>query len=342
MKKIIILSLLCFPAFFLKGQATYNDSREDFLSAIQRNKSYRDHIASGHITSVRIVGYKHNDTIGFLKYESKYDIKGNNTDVFTYKNRKIKNHSFTKYDDSNRVTEFAYYKRGDKLKYMYVHIYDKSGNPIEQDSYKKNAQEVTSKTIKTYDNFNNITEAKTFDGSGKLKSRIEYTYYNDGSKKQTTQYSGKGKIVRIWNFDCNPVGKLQAKKFKDTAKICIHYETDASGNPIKVKEEYLSGGFLGGALRNVTKFDKDNNTIDAACYNLNGKLFGHWSASYNPTGRMTEYVVYKGGTLQTRFKVIYSYDDKGNISESVTYKKSKVPFSTMKYVYTSSLSVPAK
>jgi len=345
MKNLIASILFILSAFFASGQAYYNDSREDLLNSMQRNRNYRARMAAKKITSVQTFVYKHNNPDGSLMFESKYDNRGNITDWITYKHGKVKSRNSNTYDDSNRVTQFAYYKGNSKLKVMSTNIYDKAGNEIEQDYYWKNPKIITSKIIKTYDNQNNITEAKTFDKKGNLAARIEYTYYDDGSKKRTTQYSDKGKVLRVWNFDCNPVGKLQAKNFKDTSKICVHYETDKDGNPIKVKEEYKGSkgaGMYGKTIRSVSKFDKNNNMIDGAAYNLNGKQLSHWSATYNASGKITEYIMYKDGTQQVDSRTTYTYNSDGNVDESLIYKQSTVPVSSRKYVYTSSIASSAK
>jgi hypothetical protein len=342
MKKLIGIILLSIPAYLTTGQATYNDSREDFLMAMQRNKNYRAHIVAGNIASVQTFGYKHANSEGYLMFESRYDKRGNNTDWFLYRNGKVKQHNAAKYDDSNMVTEFAFYKGSGKLKRMTANTYDKSGNLVEQDLFRKNPKKLYTKTIKTYDSRNNITGTKLFNNKGELQSRIEYTYYDDGSKKQTTEYNGSGKVKRIWNFDCNPVGKSEAKKIKDTAKICIHYEKDSAGNPIKIRDEYTHDGWFGATVRTITKYDKDNNMIDVATYNLNGKRLSRWSASYNASGRITEYILYKDGTGKPQFRTTYTYNKEGNMEGSVIYKKTNVPFSSRKYIYTSSVSVPAK
>lgn len=342
MKNFLVVLLFIILAFFVSGQATYNDSREDFLAAMQRSKSYRTHIAAMNISLVRTFRYKHTNADGYLMYEAKYDDRGNCTDWVTYKHGKVKTRTSSNHDDSNRLTQSAFYKGANKFKNMVANTYDKAGNLIEQDVYWKNPKTATSKIIKSYDNQNKITESKTFGKKGNLTGHIEYTYYGDGSKKQTTQYSAKGKVKRIWNFDCNPVGKLEAKKFKDTSKICIHYETDKDSNPIKVKEEYNGAGLFGGNTRSVTKYNKDNNVIDETYYKLNGKQIYHWSTSYNSSEKITEHIVYKPGTQETWFRTIYTYNSDGNMATSITYKKSQLPFSTMKYVYTSSISAPAK
>jgi hypothetical protein len=337
MKKIVASILLIMPPLLTLGQVTYNDSRENFLSVLQENKIFRAHLVAEHIASMQVIGYKHNELNGSPMHESRYDKVGNTTDWITYKNGKVKLHNTFNHDDSARLTSFSSYSGSGKFKLMETNIYDKAGNRIEQDLYKKNPQTISLKTIDAYDNRNNITESKAIDGKGKLKTRIEYSYYDDGSKKQTIEYSGKGKVLRIWNFDCNPVGTLEAKEFKDTDKVCIHYETDKDGNPIKVKEEYQGGtGVFGSTLRYVSKYDKDNNMIDEAYYAMNGKQLSHESFSYNAFGKITEYIWYKGATKETRLKNVYTYDNDGNMTGTSIYKKANpIPSSTEKYVYAS-------
>jgi hypothetical protein len=342
MKKFFAFVLFFMPVFIVSGQVIYTDSREDFLASMLRSKIFRENIAAKNITSERTIGYNRNDTTGHLIYEARYDTRGNNTDWVAYKHGKVKMHNTASHDDSSRLTGYASYNGKGKLKSMSTNTYDKAGNLIEQDVYWKNTKTTATKIFKTYDNRNNVTETKSLDSKGKLKNHIVYTYYDDGSKKQTIQYSGTGKVKRVWNFDCNPVGISEAKKFKDTSKVCIHFETDKDGNPIKIKEEYTGAGFLGRTLRNITKYDKDNNMIDASSYNLKGKQLTHWSASYNQSGRIAEYIMYKAGSQKTWFRTTYSYNNDGNMAESVVYKKAQVPFSTMKYVYTSSLASPKK
>jgi len=342
MKKIVAVILLTLPVCLASAQVSYNDSREDILANIQWRKKSRAHIRSNNITSMQLFAYKGTNPVGSLTNEWTFDKRGNTTDYFMHKHGKIKMHNIFTYDDSDRTTSNASYSESGKLNWMSKITYDKAGNVIEEDYYKKDPQAIKTKTIKTYDSRNNITESKEFDGKGKLKDRVEYTYYDDGSKKQTIEYSGKGKVLQLWNFDCNPVGKLQAAKFKDTNKICVRFETDKDGNPIKVKEEYLGGeGLFGKTYRNVTKYDKNNDMLDDAWYKLNGKLISHWSESYNAAGKMTESIIYKGGTQEIFYKNTYTYDNNDNIAESVFYKKSKLN-AIWKYVYASALASPGK
>jgi hypothetical protein len=102
------------------------------------------------------------------------------------------------------------------------------------------------------------------------------------------------------------------------------------------------GGAFGRTIRTVTKYDKDNNIIDVGSYNLNGKQLSHLSATFYAPGKISEYIIYRGGSQKIMFRITYTYNTDGYIAESVIYKKSQVPFTTMKYVYTSSLTSPAK
>jgi hypothetical protein len=340
MKKTLIILLLILPVLFASGQAAYNDSKEDFWANMQRNKKFRTYITTAGIRSSKKFEYKHNDSTGFLAYEFRYDNNGNNTDWLEYKkNGKIKLHVATTYNDSNWMTHYEYSNRSGKPVWSDALTYDKWGNITEEDGYLESPKKLFSQTFNTYDSLNNITESKIFNKRRKLITRVEYTYYTDGSKKQTIQYSGKGKVQNIWNFDCNPVGDAQAKKLKDTGKVCIHYETDKDGKPIKIREEYTrTDGLFGKSMRRtITKYDKDNNILEVASCKLNGKETEHWSATYNEKGKMTEYNIYSPGTKKTWEKYTYTYNSNGNITGMICYKRAKeTPDATYKWVYNQS------
>lgn len=341
MKKILAILILIMPHFFALGQVYYLDNREELLSPEQNNKKYRTHIVAAKISVVQRFSSKRNSKISSIISEARFDNRGNNTDWFEYKgNGKVETHNTASYNDSNQVTRYASYNGGGKLKEMFTYTYDKSGNQVEQDRYKHDPKTPASKEIHTYNDRNNMTETRVFDKKGNLKSRVEYTYYDDGSHKQTIRYSGKGKVERIWNFDCNPVGAQEAKKFKDTNKVCIHYETDKDGNQIKVKEEYEGGtGLFSSTTRIVTKIDKNNNIIDYAWYKLNGKPIWRCSTLYDASGNITEYTIYQAGTPKPFWRTVYTYNSDNNIVSSVIYKKLKpLPEYTLKWVYNSSVS----
>jgi len=338
MKKILITLLIVIPAFAVSGQASYNDSREEFMTAMQQTRKSRAHITALRILSVQSFEYKNVNKPGKLSYELRYDSKGNITNWLEYrKNGKIKRQSLVSYNDSNWVTISASYNGAGKQNWKIRFSYNTLGRLIEHDTYKRDSQKIVSKTINTYDNKNNIIESETFGKKGNLKSRTEYNYYDDGSKKQTTMYSAKGKIKQVWNFDCNPIGDLRAKKLKDTSKVCIHYETDQDGNPIKVKEEYAETGIFGTMERTVTKYNKDNNVLDVSAYKLNGKQTSHFSASYNSQGNLTEYIMYKAGTTKPWWRNSYTYTSDGNMeTEAFYWRADQTPANTFKYVYNSS------
>ncbi|HTB08044.1 MAG TPA: hypothetical protein VK806_13930 [Bacteroidia bacterium] len=345
MKRLLATLILITPAFLTIGQANYGDSREELLSTMQKSKKGRAHIVSANIKTIQNFAYKRNAKVGILEYEYRYDNRGNCIEWFIYrKNGKVKVHELNTFDDSNRITMSQYYNGSDKMKSAESRVYDRSGNILEHDFYKRDSKVAKSKTISTYDTKNNITESKMYDKKGKLESRIEYSYYDDGSKKQTIEYSGKGKVKQVWNFDCNPVGTAQAHKFKDTSKVCIHFETDKDGNQIKVKEEYSnSRGLFSFTMRTVSRYDKDNNEIDRASYKLNGKQLSHWSTVYNSDGRMTEYADYKPGTDKPYWKITYTYNSDGYVTESDMYWKSfQEPDAKYKWVYSAPISTPAK
>jgi hypothetical protein len=141
-------------------------------------------------------------------------------------------------------------------------------------------------------------------------------------------------MISVWNYDCNPVGKLQESRMKDTSKICVHTETDKNGNPIRIKEEYTQGERLfSKRLRKISKFNKDNQLIEQITTTLDGKEQMHVCRDYNAAGNITETRQYIPNTKNLKMKYVFTYDTSGNLTEMVTYRKSDTTGTVMKYVY---------
>ena len=99
---------------------------------------------------------------------------------------------------------------------------------------------------------------------------------------------------------------------------------------------------FGRIVRNITKYDKDNNLLDYSDYTLSGKQLNHYSANYNASGKITDYVWYKPGTEKVLYRNTYVYNSDGYMTQALFYEKSQEPVSTLKYVYTSSIASHGK
>jgi len=336
MKNFAIAALLMASTFSINAQVISEDDRDDFQNSISKSAKYNKHIADNHITDVKRVSYSKKHPEGIIKSETKYDSHGNAIENMQYnKHGKFVSHFKYEYNDSNRETSNSAINKKNKAYAGVYYSYDKSGNITQNRSWWKDTCKTFYNWIIAYDSRNNPTEAKFYYSKGKLDSRTVYEYYEDGSKKKTTTYNGKGKVTALWNYDCNPIGKVQETKMKDTSKICVHYETDKNGNPIKVKEEYTEGGgwLHKYRLRKISKYDKDNHFIELITTKMNGKETWHSVADFDAQGNQTEWRKYVPNTTNMKQRVVYTYNNSGDITQAIVYSKSSPAGSVIKFVY---------
>lgn len=334
MKKFAIAALLTALTFSMNAQVISEDDRADFRNIIIENAKYHKHIADNHITDIKQYSYSKKHPEGIMISEQKYNSHGNIIEYINWnKHGRITYHYKYQYNDSNRITSNIDFNKKGKPRWGYFWSYDKSGN-ITRNCYWYKDTGNTNYCVITYDSKNNPTSAKFYYSKGRLYSSVVYEYYDDGSKKKTTSYNRKGKVTAVWNYDCNPIGKLQESKMKDTSKVCVHYETDKNGNPIKVKEEYTEGGRLFKyRLREISKYDKDDHLIEYIATKMNGEETIHNCADFDAQGNETEWRQYVPNTTNIKKRVVYNYNNSGDIVQAIVYSKSSPKGAILKYVY---------
>lgn len=335
MKKLVFAALLLMPVLTIYAQVMYNDDREDFQRQLIQNSKFHKHIAANHITDVKEFSYSHKNPQGLLVFEIKYNLHGDIIENTAYNKHGHIEYDYTyQYNDSDRIASCTGFQ-GNKNHLMgWNYRYDKWGNMTSNLTWWKDSGNITYQYIAQYDSRKNPLRSKTYYAHGKLHDSVAYTYYDDGSKKKTTSYSRKGKVTGVWNYDCNPIGKLQESKMKDTSKICVHYETDKNGNPVKIKEEYTEGGHLFKyRLRKISKYNKDGHLIEQITTKMNGKEKWHSTSDFDEQGNITAFCSYVPNSTSIKKRVVFVYDGSGNMIQSTAYNKSATAGSVTKYVY---------
>jgi hypothetical protein len=333
--KYFLLLLSFALSIVVSAQVSYYDSK-DFKGDEQQGYAFRKRLADNHISGEKIYHYKSSsgaDTaVGYLVTDISYDNKGQLSEHKVYKkNGSLRSRSVYQWNSDGKIIDNAYYKGNGKLLWRYVTQYDTNGNVTEQRSYWKNGEEIQWHSIATYDEIQNMTEMKWLEKNDTKLTRVyTYTYYPDGSKKQTIEYNGKGKVLHTWNFDCNPTGALETTAYKDSSKICIKYETDKDGNKIKVKEQNVKQGSI---VRLVAKYDKNNNEIFSAGYDKHGKMKTHRESVFDSNNNQVEKIIYKPYSAEIKKRFVWHYDTAGFITEEIAYKESNTPYYTRKFSF---------
>ncbi|MCX6274341.1 MAG: hypothetical protein NTV09_03940, partial [Bacteroidetes bacterium] len=279
-----------------------------------------------------------NSKDGYLYSEMNYDSRGNLIEYKEYKrNGAIKIHGCYTMDDSGRMLEYRTLRPDGSNKYRESYTYDAAGNQTDLRNFGRTSlfsrkEKIWFHSAAKFDDKQNMLEQNYYYDANdkKLFDRFVYSYYDDGSKKQTVEYNRKGKVRHSWKYDCNPVGKMEAKNLKDTSKICIRYETDAGGNKIKVKEENVKRGKV---VRVIHKYDKNENQVEEISYDAKGRLRFHSTSGYDEKDNCTSFTAYRLNSNKIKIRYLFNYDSSGNITERIAYKESSVPAGILKFNY---------
>ena len=335
MKQQLLILVFIFSCICTRAQVYFSDGNSDEGQYLQQTDSARKRIVTNGIKSVRVFRSKADSAHSgskdsYLADVYKYDDRGNLIDyqVLNKHGNTIREYLY-RFDADNRNVEFTALKRNGKIKRQMTYDYDKAGNNIETHWFFDD--DPPARLVRNYDNKNHLVEQIYYYNHYKKQGMsYKYSYYDDGSRKQSVEYNRKGKILHTWNYDCSPVGQLEGYKFKDTSKICIRYEMDKNGNRIKVTEEFVKRGNV---IRRINKYDLHDRLLDVSDYNKKGKIVYRYSYDYNSDGRMIEALYYKMGSgdkVKSRFT--YVYNAKGDLVQELTYKHSK-PAYVYRYNY---------
>ena len=199
------------------------------------------------------------------------------------------------------VEHFSYDSQGRQVKFEHIGVKGKStiyttkftsrGDIAERRRFFPNGKFIGH--VYQYDASRNLTSHKVYNEKdlGNPTHMLEYTYWENGSKKTTT-YTEKGKVKYVWNFDCKPEGELLGVKKKDESTICILEEFDANGNRVVWKREFNEKGSL---VKTKTVYGPDSTALDRMIYTSEDRL------------------IYEYHTLGDGSKYRVSYDKKGNV-----------------------------
>ncbi len=303
------------------------------LNKANDNSRWRKKVMEAHINGSRAIKiYPRKKATQFVQYDYQYNKNGNITEEKEYNRRKklIRRYSFA-YDSKFNQTEYIEFRRNGKIKRKFTYEYNDSGYVTRQNFYWKNADKIGWYSTKKFDANNKILEYAYYyptKKGDKIGTHYKYSYYPDGSRKQTIEYNAKGKIEHEWNYECNPEGSIDTKKLKDTSKVCVRYETDKYGNKITIKEEFVKSGRT---VRIISKYNSAGNMIEYISFDKKGHERYKTIYDYDKNQDMKEFKSFSKGKLTYRY--VYECDANGFITKSYTYTKSDTPDFIMNFEY---------
>jgi len=274
---------------------------------------------------------------GEMTYMNTYDFsRYNKTYVKTNsKGKELKRREFMQ-DSITNQTQNHYYKNGKIISSSitsYISYTDESGEtryqPAKSEFFKKGK----------------TTPQKVW----------EYTYYPNNTKKTSSISNKKGKVKKVWSYECKEEGELMAST-KDTIKICNLRESDDDGLSVSITRNFDKKGrpektiskYKNNAMYSYEQYNKNDILVRKIIYSECKQAQGNFDINefilYNNKGEETyrrvmkhdencntnEWKIYKKGDLQS--SASFSFDESNNQTSASFFKKGQ-NFKNLKYFY---------
>jgi hypothetical protein len=232
----------------------------------------------------------------------KYDQNGNEAEFFNFNRKgKIKYANISTFDTANYRTEQIINKRKRQISHIKA-VYNQNGQCIEFAHYNKKGKP-GNKMVYTWDS-TKLFEAFSYKKGTDLKYKWVHEYYPNKTNKKITKYDSKGKIKKVWTYDCSILGEIQ-KKHEDTIKMCRIDSVDHEGLLYRVHRQSMENGKM---YTTIYKYSKDSIYLGYKYYDHKNRM-----VSYSDTR-------FSGDTSINVYK---SYNKNGKVKVSTLYKKDK-------------------
>jgi len=234
------------------------------------------------------------------------------------------------YDENQHISQVKFTKHN-QPKFIYNYSRMANGKPVTQEKIKYN--KIIYKHEWTYNADENPTETKSYGKKGKYTGRAVTEYHDKYNKSKTTQYNAKGKVKKVWLYDCKEEGELQTEK-KNETRVCLKKEI--SDNILT--EVYQNFNAKGRVEKHIYKYhlsdtsvfeytrydDKDRltnkitymNSFDLPLHRVfyvKGKVRSEAKCEYE-SGRIVSHTyLYKG---KQRGKTTYTYNKEGYMTSN--------------------------
>ncbi len=272
--------------------------------------------------------YNYEDNIGKLNINKTYQKEGVKevTDKkFNAKNELIKSNTTTKFNKNGVGYSFLRHNKKGELKWVWTyHIidtlnYDKLESIYKNDTFRRiNIFNENNKIIETNhyskDNkvyfsykytYNNKNKLATSAGyrKGKQTYKNEYEYYDNGSRKETREYNKKNKLIKIYNYACEPTGVVEKKVTQES--ICKKRTYNPDSSYVIIYEGHDNKGHT---ARRIVKYSKDSLELEQIFFNNKNKETSKYISEYKDRKTVKFQHYYKGKLLK---EYHYSYKPNG-------------------------------
>ena len=148
---------------------------------------------------------------------------------------------------------------------------------------------------------------------------LGFCHYSNGEKESTSNYNGKGKLIKFWSYACSTQG-TETKNLKDTVKVC------------KIAEYNKDGGFSitniitgedGQLSKQERKYNVDSILIESAQFNSKNKYIYKSKTDKTEEGWQTKFWDFFVKQQTISYERIFTYNDKKQLTNSIVTVFSK-------------------
>ncbi|MCD7820104.1 MAG: hypothetical protein LUH07_13820 [Lachnospiraceae bacterium] len=235
------------------------------------------------------------------------------------------------YDADHHCTEIISYDSDGMTESINEYTYDSEGNCQSLRRYTYNNGELESVDAYTYRANGDTLSLLSYDGSGNLTMRHEYSYdengllaaevYGDGEGMilyQEYTYDTKGNVISLTNYDSN--GELTGSyvyRYNENGDLLLRKSCDSSGQAQSFYEY---------------TYDEDGMLLDEKRYNVSGVVSYNCTYTYDANGNRLSKTEYGSDGIEER-RYVYTYDTYGNVVLYEVYRAGElVYYSELTYI----------
>lgn len=196
----------------------------------------------------------------------------------------------------------------------YTYKYDSSGNLLKISSFLND--EKTGSIEFTYDRQGNLLEVYTESNSGMI-DWTKYSYDSNGNLISCEYASGS-----YIEYTCDNNGNITGEtEYNDLGNIVSYTQnTYNNGGNLIESSAYIGNIF---SYHYVYEYDENGNQTEERSYNLDGDLIERTVMEYengNKLIRKVSYFLAIGGQETEKYRLEYTYDEKGNLIKIFEYE----------------------
>lgn len=274
----------------------------------------------------------------FITEKRYYDKEGKDTliESFSITDSKVFSKIEKKYDEKGNILELKNYRFIPTINGPTQSNKEQGLLNINENTAQSGYFELEQRIVYELKEKGNLLERKEYNSKGELEKEFKskYTYSSDGKLLQEINYDNSDTEYSSNNYTYDQKGNKTSYIYSDSngkLKQKEEYFFDSSGNEIK-QLAYKQDGIL--KYQTYNKYDEKGNKKEKYEFDGDSVLLNKYFFSYDNNNNMIEYIRQPEKSKITYLKILFTYDEHGNILSNTRYEGKSYPVKLQKFVYT--------